>query len=179
MKNVDLDKIKKEKDNLKFGMALKNWGAPMHYSGDGLSFRDVIESNGIDMTVEQRSAGFELPSSLSMGATYDFQFGGSDSLGVPPMHRVTPAINYSANSFSRDQFNAGLEYGYKSYLMLRGGYTFEKDANSSTFLTGPTAGVSFEVPLNKEKGTTFGIDYSYRDTNPFEGIHSIGVRISL
>jgi len=32
--------------------------------------------------------------------------------------------------------------------------------------------------LNK-KGTTFALDYSYRTTNPFAGVHSIGARINL
>lgn len=170
---------KESKDNLKFGIALKNVGPSMTYKGDGLSFRDVISSTGVDMTVEQRAAQFELPSSLTIGATYDFEFGGVDSADIPPVGRLTAGLNFISNSFSRDQYALGLEYGYKTYLMLRAGYVFEQGGNSDTFLTGPTAGVTFELPLNKDKGTTFGIDYAYRDTNPFQGIHSIGVRFSL
>jgi len=172
--------IKKgQKDNLKFGISLKNVGPAMSYKGDGLSFRDVLAENSVDMTIQSRSAQFELPSSLNIGATYDFKFGGSDSLKVDAMHRITAAVNYNANSFSKDQYALGVEYGYKSYLMVRLGYVYEGGADNTTFLTGPTAGVTFEMPLNKGKGTTLGIDYSYRDTNPFDGIHSIGARISI
>ena len=170
---------KESKDNLKFGIALKNVGPTMSYEGDGLSFRDVIASTGVDMTIEQRSANFELPSSLNIGASYDFEFGGVDSSDIPHEHRLTAAINFISNSFSRDQFAVGAEYGYKEYLMIRAGYVFEHNGSDQTFLTGPTAGVTFELPLNKEKGTTFGIDYAYRDTNPFQGIHSMGVRFNL
>jgi len=170
---------KEAKDNLKFGISLKNVGPTMSYAGDGLSFKDVIASTGVDMTVEQRSATFELPSSLNIGASYDFEFGGIDSTDTPPVSRVTAAANFISNSFSRDQYALGLEYAYKSYLMIRAGYLYEQGGNSTTFLTGPTAGVTFELPLNKEKGTTFGIDYAYRDTNPFQGIHSMGVRFNL
>jgi len=170
---------KESKDNLKFGISLKNVGPTMTYKGDGLSFRDVIASTGVDMTVEQRSAHYELPSSLNIGASYDFEFGGVDSSDIPPVSRVTAAINFISNSFSRDQYALGLEYGYKEYLMIRAGYVFEHNGSDQTFLTGPTAGVTFELPLNKDKGTTFGIDYAYRDTNPFQGIHSIGVRFNL
>ena len=167
------------KDNLKFGIALKNVGPTMAYSGDGLSFRDVIASTGVDMTVEQRSAPFELPSSLNIGASYDFEFGGVDSTDTPPMSRVTVALNFISNSFSRDQYALGVEYAYKTYLMIRAGYVYESGGTSNTFLTGPTAGVTFELPMNKKKGSTFGIDYAYRDTNPFQGIHSMGVRFSI
>lgn len=170
---------KESKDNLKFGISLKNVGPPMSFKGDGLSFKEVISSTGIDMTVEQRAAQYELPSSLNIGATYDFVFGGVDSSDIPPMSRLTAALNFISNSFSKDQYALGLEYAYKEYLMIRVGYVYEGGASNATFLTGPTAGVTFELPLNKEKGTTFGIDYAYRDTNPFQGIHSMGVRFSL
>jgi len=170
---------KEQDDNLKFGISLKNVGPPMKYSGDGLSFRDVISANSVDMTIEQRSSKFELPSSLNIGASYDFEFGGIDTMDIPPMHTVTAAINFSSNSFTKDQYRIGVQYGYKDYLQVRAGYVYEKDGSSTTFLTGPTAGLTFELPLNKEKGTTFGIDYAYRDTNPFQGIHSMGVRFNI
>ena len=35
------------------------------------------------------------------------------------------------------------------------------------------------VPSPMGNGSTFGLDYSYRHTNPFQGSHSIGARINL
>ena len=35
-----------------------------------------------------------------------------------------------------------------------------------------------ELPMGSS-GSTFGIDYSYRHTDPFQGSHSIGARINL
>ena len=35
-----------------------------------------------------------------------------------------------------------------------------------------------ELPMGRS-GTTFGLDYSYRHTDPFQGSHSIGARINL
>jgi hypothetical protein len=32
--------------------------------------------------------------------------------------------------------------------------------------------------MNKD-GSVIAIDYSYRDTNPFQGIHTIGARVTL
>ena len=47
-----------------------------------------------------------------------------------------------------------------------------------TVFTGPTCGATFEIPFNDKK-STFGLDYSYRFTNPFAGVHTFGLRINL
>jgi hypothetical protein len=69
------------------------------------------------------------------------------------------------------------------YLYLRGGYAFEKGtfkkADRTNAHTGAHAGLTVQVPVNKKKGSTIGIDYSYRASNPFQGTHSFGVRINL
>lgn len=169
-----------EKDQIKFGIALKNVGAPMKFSGDGLSFRGVIPGHGNDneqFTVEQRSADYELPATLRIGASYDFLIG--------EMHRITLAGNFASNSFTKDQFSLGLEYGLKYYFMVRAAYTYQDGMFSSdlsergTVLTGPSAGFTVSVPFNKEKETGIAIDYSYRATNPFQGTHSVGLKLNF
>jgi hypothetical protein len=84
--------------------------------------------------------------------------------------------------------NFGLEYSFKNLFMLRGGYVLQMGSDGPdgdvaiSALTGPTAGVTVNVPLTKkgsEKKSTLGIDYSFRSTNPFSGVHAIGVRIAL
>jgi len=165
-------------ENIKFGIALKNIGPTLKFSGDGLSFRGIIPGHNNDddlFTVEQRSAEFELPALLNIGAAYDFN--------INENHRLTLAGNFTSNSFTKDQFIFGLEYALKSYLMLRGAYTYEEGLTTSdertTVFTGPSAGMTVQVPLNKEKGTNFSLDYSFRATSPFNGTHSIGARITL
>jgi hypothetical protein len=164
-----------ETDNIKFGIALKNVGPRMKFKGDGLSFRGFIPGNDNGFTVEQRSAEFELPSLINIAAAYDFTLNTNNKL--------TAAANFTSNSFTKDQYILGLEYRLKTYLMLRAGYMYEKGitkkADRTTAYTGPCAGFSVEIPLSKEKGSSFGLDYSYRASNPFQGTHSIGVRISL
>lgn len=160
-----------KKENIRFGISLKNIGPTMKFSGDGLSFRNSV--NGNQMTVEQRSADFELPSLLNIGASYDFKF---------PDHRLTIAGNFRANAFSKDEFTLGLEYAFKTYLMIRGAYTYEDGIYSSdsrtTAYLGPSAGITVQAPLNK-KGSAFSIDYSYRFSKPYNGTHTIGARINL
>ena len=164
-----------EKENIRFGITLRNVGPTMSFSGDGLSIRSLLPGQESEFTVEHRSADFELPTQLAMGAAYDFLFG--------EIHRITLAGSFVSNSFTNDQFVVGAEYELKSYLMLRAGYNYEEgitsDADRTTAFTGPSAGFTVGVPLNKEKGSTFAIDYSYRATDPFNGTHSIGARINL
>jgi len=168
-------------DQIHFGIALKNVGPKMQYRGDGLSFTTVA-SNGVEMTVEQRSAGFELPSLVNIGGSYDIYLT-KDSSGVSKTHRLSISGNFTSNSFSYDNYLFGLEYGWKNMLMIRGGLSAEKNIFKSmdqrmTAYTGPTCGMTFEIPFG-EKKSTFGLDYSYRFTKPFGGTHSFGVRINL
>ena len=161
-------------EQIHFGITMKNVGPTMKFKGDGMSVRGST-SEGPIMTLEYRSAEFELPSLIKIAFAYDINF--------TETHIVTLAGNFTSNSFSKDQFSFGLQYNYHNMIMLRGGYVYEDgildEEKRTTVYTGPTAGVSVQIPFNKEKGQTFSIDYSYRPTDPFDGTHSIGVKISL
>lgn len=177
---------KKIRDNLHLGISLKNWGPAMRYGGDGLSFRGNVPPNDVVMTVLSRSAEFELPALITIGAMIDFHLGTKVDTVASKLssdHRLSFATNFTSNSFIKDQFHVGLELAYREMIMLRGGYVYEKGIfkydTRTTVFTGPTAGISIQVPMNKEKGSTFAIDYSYRATNPFNGVHSIGAKITL
>ena len=113
-------------DQLKFGIALQNWGPQMKYSGDGLSFKTPVPASTTStvMTVDERAAQFQLPSLLSIGAGYDFYLK-KDSASMKT-HRITAMGTFTSYSFQKDQYKLGVEYGWKNMLMLRVGYTFEK-----------------------------------------------------
>jgi len=168
---------------LKFGIALKNVGPRMKFSGNGLDLRVDVPgaTQAAQMSVSHKSAQFELPSLLSIGAGYDFYLK-KDSTGLNKTHRITAMGAFVSNSFSKDQMNVGVEYGWKDMLMVRVGYSYEKGITSTedrtTVFTGPSAGFTLELPFGKNK-STFGLDYSYRHTDPFQGTHSIGARINL
>ena len=165
-----------DRNNVKFGIALKNVGTSLKFGGDGLSTRvnAPATSNSYQLTVEQRSSGFEMPSLLNIGASYDFD--------LALDHKLTLAGTFTSNSFSNDLYVAGLEYRFRNLFMLRGGLAYEDnifdDVLSTTALTGPCAGVTIDLPMGKS-GKSFGIDYSFRATNPWDGIHSFGLRLAL
>jgi hypothetical protein len=162
------------KDNLKFGISLKNVGPRMSFTGDGLSFRGIVgDGDDYKMTVEQRSSELELPALLNIGLSYDVNV---------MQHRITGAGTFTSNSFQKDQYRLGGEYSYNEMFMVRLGYTYEEGIRTpstrTTALRGPSAGFTVELPMGDE-GSTFGLDYSYRHTDPFQGSHTIGARINL
>ena len=163
-----------ENGEAKFGITLKNIGPRMSFTGDGLSFRGIVgDDDDYKMTVEQRSSDFELPALLNIGMSYDINI---------LRHRLTGAGTFTSNSFQKDQYRIGCEYSYNELFMVRTGYTYEEGitdpATRTTALRGPSAGFTVELPMGSS-GTTFGLDYSYRHTDPFQGSHSIGARINL
>lgn len=167
--------ISGKRDQIKFGVALKNVGPNMKYTGDGMSFRGFVPGQANAMTVEQRSAGFELPSLIRIGVSYDFYLNDKSTL--------TPAYTFTSNSFTNDQHAIGMEFKWSKYLVLRAGYVYENglldDAVRMTALTGFSAGVSIGAPFKKGEEGGFSIDYAYQSSNPFAGSHSIGVRLHL
>lgn len=162
-------------DNVHFGISLKNVGPAMQFAGDGLAVQGFLIQGSDQLTLEQRSDRFEIPSLLNIGFAYDWH--------LAEMHRLSFAGTFVSNSFTKDQGIFGLEYGFRKMFHLRGGYMYEagitSDTDRTTVFTGPSAGVSVDFPFGKEKQSALAIDYGYRTTNPFGGVHSIGLRVTL
>lgn len=165
-------------EKIKFGVALRNIGAPMQFRGDGLTFRSDPPDGSFAATVSQQSQDFELPSLLTIGASYDFYIGAGS--------RLTAAAQFQSNSFYKDQYGLGLEYGLtvqgEERFQLRVGYKYEdgltSEVNRTTAHTGLAAGFTFQQPF-KQDGPRFAIDYGYRTSNPYSGSHTLGLRFNL
>jgi hypothetical protein len=170
-------------DQIHIGISLKNWGPKMHYVGDGLSRQVTVNSvnNSYQLTVNNRSGAFELPTLINIGGSYDLYLT-RDSSGLSKKHRLSLNGTFTSNSFTYDNGLFGVEYAWKEMLMVRGGLYTEKGIFKTetrrTAFTGPAAGITFEIPFS-EKRSTIGLDYSYRFTNPFGGTHTFGVRLNL
>ncbi|MEQ8908236.1 MAG: PorV/PorQ family protein [Vicingaceae bacterium] len=171
-----------DNDQLKFGIALRNVGPTMQYQGNGLSDRYEDPATEKQLTINQRSNDFELPSLLNIGLSYDFYLGMDPESEELSEHRLTTAGTFTSNSFTKDQFRIGAEYAFREMFMIRGGYVYEADAEdvneTQTTSAGPTFGATIEVPVGKS-GATFGIDYSYRVTRTFDGTNAIGVALNF
>ncbi|MFM1932077.1 MAG: hypothetical protein RL226_1380, partial [Bacteroidota bacterium] len=162
-----------DNDQLKFGISLRNVGPPMRYSGDGLSVTSTLGS-GSSLTTSMRAERYELPSMVNIGVAYDFLLSENSKL--------TANGQFISNSFTQDQFGFGAEFNWRERVQLRAGYQYEQDVTNAdtrlTAITGPAAGLSLQIPAGAN-GSIIGFDYSYKLSNPFGGIHGIGLRLTL
>nr|MBS0037413.1 PorV/PorQ family protein [Saprospiraceae bacterium] len=168
------------KDNFKFGISLRNIGSPMQFGGEGLSFRGEAQNQeqfDFLLRFSQRAASFELPSLLHIGLSYDFYLGFADRF------RLTPLVNFTANSFSRDDLGVGLEFSFADIFAIRGGYKYEVGAGTALedkgVYTGLAMGFTLWLNFREESKTNFFLDYGYRDTNPFNGTHNMSLGINF
>jgi len=166
-----------EQEQLKFGIALKNVGPVMKYKGDGLNTQVQYLTSSFIGSLEQRTATFEVPALLSIGASYDFIFNDKN--------RLIAALGFTANSFSNDQFRVGVDYGFsteKFAFNLRGGYVYEdglfESTDRSNALVGPAVGFSIDALVGENK-SALGIEYTSRFAGVFGVIHTLGATISL
>ena len=164
-----------DRDEFKLGIALRNIGSPMEFSGEGITFRaDVTDSDiPYKVTASQRGEDFELPSLLNIGISYDFYFGETNYLRT--------LANFTSNAFARDDIGVGAEFSFRDIVTLRAAYKYALDSNinESNLYTGFAGGVSIDVPLKRAENRVVGIDYAYRTTNPFSGTHNFSLRIGF
>lgn len=163
-----------DNDRLKFGIALRNVGPPMRFAGDGLTVTATPENGSFSLTTNQRSERYEMPSMVNIGVAYD--------IITTEDIRLTGNGQFTSNSFTRDQFGFGAEFAWTERVIVRAGYLWEEsitdDVMRMTAINGPGAGLTLQLPAGANN-SVIGIDYAYRTTMPFGGIHSIGLHISL
>jgi hypothetical protein len=174
------------KDNLHFGVSLRNVGTPMRFRGDGLGVQmPIVSSSSYQLTVDNKSNKYELPTQLNIGVAYDVWMG--KKIETEPKvfkqnYRLTVLANFTSNAFGFDHYGVGMEFGWKEIIMLRAAYRFEqgqfKKSTRLNAYTGLSAGITFDAPLKKD-GPRLGIDYSFRMTQPYAGTHSIGLHFNL
>ena len=169
-----------EADRLKFGVSLRNIGSRMKYSGQGLSTAAPSPDNQDDfnITYSQRATGFEMPSILNIGLSYDFL---TDVAYTD--HRVTLMGNFTANSFSRDQLGAAVEYAFREQFIGRVGYRTDIESEADTeapLYEGLSAGASIRVPFSKANpNRRISFDYAYRATRIYSGTHNLGISLAI
>lgn len=170
-----------KKNDVHFGISVKNIGADMQYTGDGLSVKTLNRLTGDEGTTQQRSNSFNMPSLINIGAGYDFRLDGDSSTYF---HKLALAGNFTSHTFQNNEITVGLEYSYKSLFQIRTAYAYQDGIGSyetrNTAFTGFSGGLSVNIPLSDDdEASTLSIDYSYRSTQPFNGTHSFGVRLNL
>lgn len=168
--------------DIRFGVSIKNLGTDVRYYGDGLAAKSNIDGKSYTQTTLQRSDKTALPSFINIGLAYDFRL---DQKKDMYYNRLTLATSFTSNVAAANQTSLGLEYAYKEMLMLRAGYNYEKgifnyDTRNNAY-TGMNMGATVQIPIKKDgkRGGYVGIDYSFRQSRPFSGTHTFGMRVTL
>jgi len=173
-----------KRDNFHFGITLRNIGTNMRYSGPGFSINgeNPQATPTINVTTAYPSDKFEMPTYLSIGASYDVfldehHLSRADST---PKHRLSIIADFTSNSFNNDYLGAGLEYCFNNMFMLRAAYRYEQGigdpATSTTLYVGLAAGATVQTHFGA-KGPLLALDYSYRPTmRPANGVHMFSLR---
>jgi hypothetical protein len=173
---VDAGVIYKVSDNsflkgLKFGIALKNIGTDMQFTGADLETSTIpssSESTDAQSTVPVRyvAQSFELPTTYELGASYDYLFAGT---------KVAVSSAFQSSNFSDDYFRGGLEVSYEDYLFLRAGYILPTGSDQ-TQIQKSSFGGGVRIPL----GTSFLVfDYAYASVQYFDPVHTISIGIAF
>ena len=155
---------------LHFGVALKNIGPNMQYTGRDLE-RTVVPPNSapgaVGSPLSFAAQDFELPASFEFGVGYDYM----------PIsdYRLSPLVTFDNVNFGNDQYKAGVEFAFKEMFFLRGGYT-AVDGSKDNYVFGGTFGAGFAYDLG-----AFGIeiDYAYMTAKVFNGVNVLSLRLKM
>ncbi|MBE0645301.1 MAG: PorV/PorQ family protein [Bacteroidetes bacterium] len=159
---------------LSIGVTLRHLGGNMQYTGSGLTRRvDELDSKRDPQLLRVEAAGFSMPTSLELSASYAQSFA--------DLHALTFSGAFENNNFLSDQYRLGVEYGFKNFFFLRGSYNVAGTGFDDAF--GETAyqyGAAFGAGVNFDAGDmNIGVDYAYRDMVTFDGNHVITVNLGF
>jgi hypothetical protein len=145
---------------VKLGVALKNFGAPIKFSGTDLD--EVVTLPDVPPGYPTRRLSWgsqeaELPSAFEIALAYDMK----------PMEKVNVSFMGSVRTqnFMNDQILGGIELGYDNMFFVRGGYDYglnegEDNYGGKTYLFGPSFGFGLAYPISPTMKLAF--DFAYR-----------------
>jgi hypothetical protein len=141
-----------------FGVVVKNIGTEMQYTGS--AFTTSAFETGVTQSqfFNRIPSSDELPAKIELGVSYRNTIAENNNLVVAGVFE-----NYN---LGKDQFRFGAEYMFKDLLALRGGYIMVNDAKTEDVEYNFTAGVGLHYNLNN---VDFGFDYTYRNSQYFDG----------
>jgi hypothetical protein len=147
--------------NLRLGMAVRNFGGTLKYSGENISDRieEERDRNEADNPrVERLSPEFRLPQIFQMGVALDVVKNETNT--------VTVMADVDVPSDNEERMIFGSEYSFQNMAFLRAAIKLNYDESSFAFGGGLRL-------------ANFAIDYSFSDYGVFSSIHRFGVNFSL
>ncbi len=141
--------------NFSLGIALKNIGSNMRYSGEDLKQKTIVPNTsygGGNGTYEIDTEEFQIPSYFEMSLGYNFVFDANNSLLL--------GSTFRNNNNLEDLVKVGMEYNFQELLFLRGGYNYQIE-NTSKSIYNYTVGVGINYRM--VDGINVKFDYAFRN----------------
>lgn len=159
---------------LNLGIAIKNVGPQMTFAGPGLLVTANAPNTGRgSQNYSVDAASFDMPSSLEIGLGYQRQFDEENSAEVGALFRN--------NNYQDDEYGFGGEYSFNNMFFVRGGYTFEPQAQDD-----PTGARSYPWDYTMGAGVHYDftgisltVDYAYRHVKYFTNNNIIALRLGF
>lgn len=171
----------------KLGMAMKNIGTSLEYSGPGfeiLSRDPAADPNAGNRGLSFSSASFEMPSYFSLSSSYD--------IARTSDFRLVALAAFQSNNFSGDNIRGGLEWSLKDWAALRGSYfgTFNGTIDAATgeesykFDSGDDLyeGYALGAGVKTRFGDAgnIGVDFAWRPVkNSFDDIVEVALKMNF
>lgn len=149
---------------IKLGVALKNYGAGMRFSGS--NSERLVELPGTEPQTPSHRLSFptqktEFPSTFEMAVSYE--------TNLMENGRLTVMGTFRNNNFGNDEILSGAEFIFNDMFSLRGGYAYgsnqSKYAGKNDYIFGPTFGAGFRYNVTGTMNLV--LDYAYRVTEFF------------
>jgi hypothetical protein len=145
---------------LAIGLTVKNIGTNLTYKGSGLITQTTSEY------LDRIASNDQLPAVIELGVGYQRTITEENNLLISGV--------FLNNNFGNDNYKFGAEYNFRDLFALRGGYLLYENTNTSDVLYRFTLGAGLHYNVS---GTDLTFDYTYRDSQYFDGnnLFSVGI----
>ena len=161
------------REGLDVGFALKNYGSPMKYDGEGLGvMASPVDGDRPVEYYKIDAAAFDLPFVFDMGVSYNIA--GAD-IGV----------TYTSNYYSTDELKLSVGYALEGLGSVGVGMQSSSSAqeidDADDWYTNPSDGVSFGASLDMSRfvGMNMSVDYSMLPMGDFGTNTVVALRVAF
>jgi len=143
-------------EGLKIAMSIMHFGPEIKFSG---SFIDYSDPASVTRQELREFETYSLPVAFRFGVAMDIV---SDQ-----EHRLISAFDMVHPNNNLEEFNLGLEYGFRGMFFVRGGYKFQVDEG------GLTLGLGVKYDLTEDYG--LNLDYAFADMGVLPVVHRLSL----
>jgi len=144
---------------LRLGMSILHFGPDVRYNG---TFIDYSDPKSVDANKVKKFNSFSLP--------VNFRFGAAMDVLNNEHHRITAAADMVHPNNNLEQYNFGLEYGFRQLFFVRAGYQTSADEG------GLAMGLGVKTQMAGHLGIV--LDYSYADLGILTSAHRVALGVS-